>query len=127
MVWAQPGAQIDWPKLRLDVAGGVIQKLLQAQDPAAKTKTLEGTTFVRADSVVRFQEEHPEIEGEPIADVAPRLGGATRVIYIELEEFETRADASVELYRGLATASIKVVEVDPAAGRAQVAYEEPSL
>jgi hypothetical protein len=126
MVWAEPGAQIDWPKLRLDVAGGLQEKLRQAQEATAKKKgsELEGTQFVRADSVVRFQEEHPEIEGEPIIKVAPRLG-ATRVIYIEIDEFQTRADPSVELYRGAVSASVKVVEV--AGGRATIAHEEPAI
>jgi hypothetical protein len=125
MIWAQPGTQIDWPKLRLDVGSGLQEKLRQAQVATHNKKgsDLDGTQFVRADSVVRYQEEHPEIDGEPIAEVAPRLG-ATRVIYIEIDDFQTRSDPSVELYRGVVTASVKVVEVADD-GHAMIAYEKP--
>jgi len=124
MVWAAEGTLIDFPDVRLDLAGSLQNKLKQAQ--AAKTKGLKGISFpTPATAVVRLQENHPELEAAPLTDVAPQLG-ASRVIYIELENLQTRSDASVELFRGSAAATVKVVEVS-GDGRAKVAYEESGI
>ena len=42
-----------------------------------------------------------------------------------LENFQTRSDQVVDLYRGSATVSLRVVEVEN--GRAKVGYEESGL
>jgi hypothetical protein len=76
--------------------------------------------------VVRFQEDHPETADQAIVDVAPRLK-ADRVIYVELQSLQTRADDAVDLYRGTALASIKVIAVDPATGKAKAVYEESDI
>ena len=60
---------------------------------------------------VRFQQDHPELEQSPIVSVWPRLG-VQRLIYVEVENFQTRSDQAVELFRGSATVSVKLVEVD---------------
>jgi len=70
---------------------------------------------------VRFQEDHPELERSPIASVAPRLR-VQRVIYVEVENFQTRSEQAVELYRGSATVSLRVVAVD--GETAKLDYEE---
>ncbi len=124
MVWAGEGTLIDFPDVRLDVAGSLEKKLKQAQD--AKAKELKGISFpTPATAVVRLQDNHPELEAVPLTDVASQLG-ASRVIYIEVENLQTRSDASVELFRGSASASVKVVEV-AGDGRAKVAYEESGI
>jgi hypothetical protein len=123
MVWAGEGTMIDFPDVRLDVAGSLQKKLEQSRE--AKVKELKGVSFpTPAASVVRFQESHPELEGAPLTDVAPKLG-ASRVIYVEIESLQTRSDAAVELYRGSASATVKVLEV--ADGKAKVAYEESGI
>ena len=123
MVWAPEGVLIDFPDVRLDVAGSLQLKLQQGRD--GKVKELRGVSFpTPAASVVRFQEEHLEFEAAPLTEVAPRLG-ASRVIYIEIENLQTRSDAAVELYRGSASASVKVVEVTN--GQAKVGYEESAV
>jgi hypothetical protein len=125
MVWADRGVQIDYPALRLDVASGVQAKLQQANK--ARKSELRDTTFpYPAASVVRFQEDHPEILDQSITDVAPRLK-VDRVIYIELQNLQTRADDSVDLYRGTAVASIKVIAVDGATARGKAVYEESNI
>ena len=43
-------------------------------------------------------------------ELAPKLG-VTRLIYIEVTDFGTRAPASIELFRGHMDATLKVVEV----------------
>lgn len=127
MVWAPDGTLIDFPDVRADVAGSVQRKLEQARD--VKTKELANIRFAATPAaVVRFQENHPEYDALPLTDVAPKLAGATRVIYVELEDVQTRSAASVELYRGSASATVKVVEVPPdRSAPAVVVYEESGV
>jgi hypothetical protein len=123
LAWAPRGLETDYPTLRLDLVSATQSRLQKAQK--AGRGELKNTTFPHAPaSLVRFQEDHPELERSPITSVAPRLG-VRRLIYIELENFQTRSDQSVELYRGSATISLRVVEV--ADGQAKVAYEETGL
>jgi hypothetical protein len=125
MVWAGEGTMIDFPDVRVDVAGSLQNKLVQAQQVG--TKELLGISFPNPPTaVVRFQENHPEYEALPLAQVAPKLG-TSRVIYVEIENLQTRSDASVELYRGSASASVKVVEVPPDGGEGTIAFEESSI
>lgn len=125
IVWAGEGTLIDFPDVRIDVSGGLQAKLQQAVE--TKTKEVIGITFPQsAASVVRWQENHPDYEAMPLTEIAPKLGVA-RVIYVEIERLQTRSDASVELYRGSASATLKVVEVPPDGGPARVAYEESGI
>ena len=123
MAWAPDGTMIDFPNVRLDVAGSLQKNLEQGRD--AKAKELKGITFpTPASSIVRLQENRPELEGAPLTDVAPELG-ASRLVYVEIEFLQTRSDAALELYRGSASATLKVLEV--ANGTAKVAYEESGI
>jgi hypothetical protein len=125
MVWADRGMRIEWEFIQLDLANAIQSKLQQtvASDPKGKIEELKGTTFpVLPRSVIRFQQDNPEIEGQPITDVAPRLG-VKRLIYVEVEDFATRPDGGVELFRGDANVTLRVVEIAPD-GTAKVAYEE---
>jgi hypothetical protein len=125
MVWAGEGTMIDFPDARLDVAGSLQTKLQQAI--VVKTKELEGVTFPTTPaSVVRFQQNHPEFEAVPPAEVAAKLG-ASRVIYVEIENLQTRSDASVELFRGSASATLKVIEIPEGAKKGTVAYDEAHI
>ena len=123
LVWVPRGLEVDYPALRLDLVS-TIQSGLKAVQQARRNE-LKGSTFPHAPaSLVRFQEDHPELEHSPIVDVAPRLG-VQRLIYIEVENFQTRSDQAVELFRGSATIALRVVEVDN--GQAKVAYQESGL
>lgn len=127
MVWAGDGTLIDFPDIRSDLAGSLEVKFQQAQ--AAKAKEFANVTFpTTPSSVVRFQENHPEYEAMPLTDMAPKLN-ATRVVYIELENLQTRSNASVELFRGSGSATVKVVEVPPkgTGGAAKIGYEESGI
>src|SRR5215207_4780332 len=112
MVWADRGLRIDWPTIQLDLANSVQKKLIDFQKGKGReSKTLGGTSFpVLPASIVRYQKDHPEIEAMPITDIAPRLG-AKRLIYVELEDFATRSDQQLALYRGTGNATVKVVEI----------------
>jgi len=121
MVWADRGVRIDWPRLPLDLAGGIQSRLEQAAKTGKKQPDLVGATFpVQPASIVRWQRDHPGHEAEQITDVAPRLG-VQKLIYVELARFSTRAAGSTSLYRGTAVAQVKVVEVKD--GRATIVYE----
>jgi hypothetical protein len=123
MVWADRGLRIEWEFIQLNLANVIHTNLTQAANPKAKLKEFKGTTFpVLPRSIIRFQQDHPETDGQPITDIAPRLG-VSRLIYVEVEEFSTRPDGGVELFRGDATATLHIVEIAPD-GTAKVVYEE---
>jgi hypothetical protein len=135
MVWADRGMRIEWEYLQLDLANSIQSKLLDVAQPKdlnkgrdpkkpikARVKEFQGTTFpIAPRSIIRYQQDNPEIEDKPIAEVAPGLG-VSRLIYVEIEEFSTRPDGGVELYRGDAKVTVRVVEINPD-GPAGVAYE----
>jgi hypothetical protein len=129
MIWADRGIRIDWPNVQLDLGNAVQKKLADAAaaaDKSGKPKQLKGVTFAYpAASFVRYQKDHPEIEGRPVVDVAPQLG-VRRLIYVEIEDFATRSDMSVELFRGSASATVRVIEIDDA-GHAKVAFEQNNV
>jgi hypothetical protein len=122
MIWIDRGTRIDWPNLQIDTAYSLQKKLQSAID--AKTPELDGVTFIDPPTVVRFQEDHPELEGRPITEIAPMLG-ASRVIYIEVSEFSTRPVQSIELYRGSMAGALKVVEIS--GGHATIGYTENQI
>jgi hypothetical protein len=124
MVWADRGLRIDWPTVQIDLANMVQNKLKAFQGGKGKeAKTLVGTTFpVIPASIVRYQRDHPEIEAMPVTDFAPKLT-VSRLIYIEIEDFATRSDQSVALFRGFAKATVKVVEIQPD-GTAKTTFEQ---
>jgi hypothetical protein len=126
MVWADRGLRIDWPTMQLDLANTVQKKLTDFQKGKGReSKTLIGTSFpVLPASIVRYQRDHPEIEAMPITDIAPRLG-VNRLIYVELEEFATRSDQQLALFRGTANCTVKVVEIHN--GEARVAFEQNNV
>ena len=124
MVYAEPGVRADYPDLTIDAAGGIQTKLVAAQsDP--KPKDLIGTTFpIRPDSIARFQEDHPELENAPVTQTAARLN-VDRLIYVEINSFATRSEASLDLYHGNVLASVQVVEIGPTS--AKVVYQDPGV
>lgn len=124
MVWTDRAMSIDWPTLQLDLSNGITARLQEAAAKKDHPKDLEGTTFAGADSVVRFQRDHPETDTEAITDVAPRMN-VGRLIYIEVQQFSTRPEESLELYRGSVTANLKVLEI--VNGKAKVAFEQDNI
>lgn len=148
MVWVDWSVRTDYPKIQLDLARLTQERLESLYPPplegAAEPKEapkkeaskkeskkkdkddeLPPTTYINPASVVRFQREHPEIEGQPIVRVAPRLG-VTRVVYVEVERFEAQSPQSIMLLKGMAKATLRVAEVN-AEGQAAVAFEEQDI
>jgi len=124
MVWTDRALSIDWPSLQLNLSQSMQTRLQNEARKKDHPKELEGTKLIAAESVVRFQHDHPELETEAITDVAPRMN-LTRLIYIEVEKFETRPAESVELFRGTLTGNLKLLEVTE--GKAKIVYEEPNI
>jgi hypothetical protein len=121
MVWADRGLKLDYPSVQLDIASGLQNKFHLAQT-IGKSKDLLGTTFpVKPESIVKYQQTYPQIDAMDITDVAPKIG-PQRLIYIEINDFSTRPDPQVELYRGTMTASIKVLAI--VGGKAKVVYTD---
>ena len=120
MVWTDRAMAIDWPNLQLDLSRGIESRLQAKAAEKGHPKELEGTTFAAPESVIRFQRDHPETETQDITDVAPRMD-IDRLIYIEIEQFYTRPEDSLELFRGSITANLKVVEI--ADGKAKVTFQ----
>jgi len=123
MVSVSPGVRIEWPQMQLDLANSIQARLEQAAH--SKVHELEGTTFPHtAPGIAAMQDDHPDWAYQTIDEVAPKLG-ATRVIYIEVESFQTRADTSVDLFRGSIAGRMKVVHVNN--GQASLMHSEDDL
>ena len=108
MVWAPLGARIDYPNLQKDTATSV-QAYLIAKADEDEFKLTQYPWEAR--SVVRFQKEHPETEAQAVAEYAPRISGITRLIYVEIGEFATRSETTVQLLKGNMLGNVKVVEI----------------
>lgn len=127
MVWADRGIVLDWSsRIQRDLARSV-QSKLEEEVARGKVKELRGTSFpVKPESILKFQQDHPEIEDAPITEVAAKLG-VDVLVYIELEDFTTRPDGGVDLFRGTGEATVKVIEIDPATKTAKIAFEENAV
>jgi hypothetical protein len=124
MVWTDRAMAIDWPTLQLDVSRGINSRLADSAKQKDPPKELKATTFVMPESVIRYQRDHPEAETQAITDVAPRMN-ITRLIYLEIEQFSTRPEESLELFRGSITANLKVIEVTD--GKGKIAFQKDNM
>jgi hypothetical protein len=135
MVWVDRGVRIDYPNLQADIARdltGKLTLLTTPRDPKQQEKVAPEMAHVRyldPMAVVRFQADHPQLEGMPSEDLAKRLG-VTRVIYLQVYSFETRPQESIDLFKGTLLSRMEVLEVSPGAGGAKtvrVGYSDPDL
>lgn len=124
MVWCDRTVRLDYPAIQLDVANAIQRNLQQSAERDKKGELTDAKFPVQPRSIVRFQYENPDTDAAPITVTAPKLG-VERLIYVEIEEFYTRPDAQLALFRGTVTATLRVVEVVD--GKATVAYVENDL
>lgn len=122
MVWADRGVRIDYPNLQLDF-GNAFQANLIARAEEDSLKKSQFPWEVR--SVLRFQKEHPELEGRSITEWAHRISGVSRLVFIEIPEFSTRSGAAVQLLKGGLIANVKVLEVQ--SGKSKIVYEHQNI
>jgi len=124
MVWADRAIVTDNPTLQPDLAKALQSKLQEAAD--AKIDEVRNIQFVRADDILRFQEDHPELQTESAQAIATRLPvPVTRLIYLEVADLSLHPNEAVDLSRGSAAVDLKVVEI--AGSSAKVAYEEQNI
>jgi hypothetical protein len=124
LVWAESGTDIDHPTIEPDVAKGLQEKLQEAAD--AHVNEVKKIDWVRADDILSFEENHPELQADSAQDIAPKLPmKLTRLIYIEIVSMSLHPVESVDLSRGTVTADLKVVELS--GGNVKVAYEEEGI
>lgn len=122
LVWADRGTRIDFPNLQLDLGNGVQANLIAK----ANESSLKGSQFPwESRSVLRFQREHPELEGRAVTEWAHRLSGITRLIFIEVPEFSTRSGTAIQLLKGGMTANVKVLEIG--ASQSKIVYERQNV
>jgi hypothetical protein len=121
LVWADSGIMIDWGTIQIDLANSVQDKLTKS-----KADELKGTTWPYPPaSYVKYMRDHPLLQSSPITEIAPKFG-VSRMIYIEVQNFRTRSSSEVELFRGDATMSLKIIEIDKS-GATRVAYSEDNI
>jgi len=129
MVYADWRTRVDYNRIQGDLAQFVQQRIEtlvkgDGEEKQDKKNAATQTRFLNPLSVVRYQREHPQIEGEPITEVAPRLG-VSRLIYIELTQFSAQSPESIMILKGTALASLRVLEIS--GGKATVAFEESGI
>jgi hypothetical protein len=126
MVWADRGTRIDYPNLQLDAVSAIQNLLLKTQASGAAKTELQNTTFpIEPRSIARYQIDHPEIEAMAVTEFAPNLG-VSRLIYIEIEQFATRSQMALDMYRGSLTATLTIVEI-AGPGQARIAFQENDI
>jgi hypothetical protein len=122
MVWVDTAVAIDHPAMQGEVARGLEDKLQQAAN--AGDDNVKAIVWTKADQILQFQEDHPELQTESAQEIAPRLN-VTRLIYVEIESFSLHPNQTVDLTRGAIAADIKVLTV--AGGKAEMAYQESNI
>lgn len=134
-VWVDRGVRIDYPTLQADIARDLTTKLSATTNPKnAKEKDkappeMANIRYLDPMAIIRFQEEHPELEGATPSDLATRLG-VTRVIYLEVYSFETRPQQSIDLFRGTLLSKLQVLEISTGPGgvkTARIGYADPDM
>jgi hypothetical protein len=121
MVITDRGLQNDFPLLQIDAARGIQSKIQNAV--ASAGEELKGVQFPpdkSPEAIYAFEQNYPELMVEPSTTIAPRLG-LGRLIYVEVESFQTHPESVPDLFRGRISARIQVVEVNH--GTAKVGYE----
>jgi len=121
MVWADRTIRIDFENIQPDLAYAV-QKRLQTAAEKDKVEGLANIRWVDARRVWAWQQNYPDTEGLPAEELAKTLK-VERLIYIEVNDFQTRAESTVELFRGSMNVSIRVVEVNGAEAKISFADE----
>jgi hypothetical protein len=128
-IWVDPAVDLDYPRLSLEVATRMQRNLETARDRGNRRqkRELEGVSFpIAPASVVKYQKRDPGLNMMPITQIAPRLE-VERLIYVEVQDFTTQGGAAAGLLRGVATANISVIEVDPRTKAARPGFEEQGV
>src|SRR6266480_4283936 len=123
MVWADWRTRTEYNQIQIDLARRLTEKLSKGKKDGKKSES-GALEFIDPVRVVRFQREYPEVMSMGITEVAPKLG-ASRVIYVEFDEFSAHSPEAIMVLKGFAKATLRVVEVS--GGVAKVAFEEADI
>ena len=115
MAWADDSLRYEHNMLIMDITR-VSQKLQGSQ--ARKAEELWGDVPAQKEAGrdIRVPDEPSGVAADPIVETAPRFG-VTRLIYIEVGNFDLHSGAVVDLSRGSLSATVTVVEVATAKGK----------
>jgi hypothetical protein len=70
-------------------------------------------------------DNHPELGAETIEVIAAQLPTLTRLIYVDVDDFSTQPQQTIDLYRGHMKAKVQVVEIKN--GKATVAFTSDTI
>jgi hypothetical protein len=121
MVWADEGITIDHPTVEADISRGLEVKLKQAADGADEVKKIQ---WMRNEDVLRFQDNHPELQSIPPQEIATKLP-ITRLIYLEVVSLSLHPSDAIDLSRGKIEVNIRVEEV--AGSQGKTVYQEDDV
>jgi hypothetical protein len=124
MVWADEGVTIDHPTVAPDISRGLQEKLKQAANAADPADEVKKIQWMRNDDVLRFQDNHPELQSIPPQDIATQLP-VTRLIYVEVVSLSLHPSDAIDLSRGKIEVNLRVEEV--AGGKGKTAYQEDDI
>lgn len=102
IVAASPGTEFEYPNARASVAMATTYEL------GSKVKNIVMVDWEKIDN---FQREDMDWLGVSMADVGKKFD-AQRVLYVDLIEYSTQEEFSVNLLRGRMTAEVRVYEMD---------------
>jgi hypothetical protein len=122
LVWADEGITADHPRITVEVANGLQDKLQQAID--AKADMWKGATFFDNSAIFRYQDAHPESQSDPADQIALQFP-ITRLIYVEIQSLSLHPGESMDLSRGDVIADVKIIEVNN--GKTKNAYENDNV
>lgn len=97
-----------------EAAPGITAMLIaRITERLADPKLDAGTTGVVPPAmVVQYMYDHPGWRAKSTEDLSKDLGGAQRIIYVELTEFRTMEPGNQYLYDGVCAGTISVAEAD---------------
>ena len=121
-VWADNGTLDDYHAIQLDTAKGIEFKMNEAAK--ANIKEAANIHWVAPEQVLKYQEDHPDLDPQSAEELAPELG-VERLLYVEVEDFSTHPNDSPDLSRGSMTATLEIIEVKD--GKGKVVYTERGI
>ncbi|MBL9001752.1 MAG: hypothetical protein JNK25_11510 [Phycisphaerae bacterium] len=98
--------QADHPGLMDRLTGKITERL------AAYQNNPRASGFVPARTVLKYQYDNPSWPSKPFGDLAAALGGADRLIHVEVIEYRLHDPGNPHEWDGVATATVGVIEAD---------------
>ncbi len=71
-------------------------------------------SYLPAERVIAYLGDHPGWQARPWSELAKELGGAERLVIIELSEYRLHEPGDAYLWKGIAAGTVSVVEADDA-------------